>query len=145
MVQRDSELVLTDRDDGITTVRLNRPDKLNGADDALLTEFVEVLSALHDDPGEGLVITGAGRATCAGRDLEVVTDPAYETSDLVSRQEDLFETYPRPSAVAAKGATVGLGFHLVLDAEFVVLGEETHFSYPEISHGIVRSVVIDKL
>jgi enoyl-CoA hydratase/carnithine racemase len=145
MVQRDAGLVLADREDGITTVRLNRPDKLNAANDALLAEFVETLSALHEDPGEGLVITGAGRATCAGRDLDVVSDPDHETSALVPRQEELLETYPRPSAVAAKGATVGLGFHLALDADFVVLGEETHFSYPEISHGIVRSVVIDKL
>ena len=145
MAERDSRLVLTEVEDGITTVRLNRPDKLNAVDDELLAELVETLSDLHEEPGDGLVITGAGRATCAGRDVDLVSDPDYEMSDLTLRQEELLATYPRPTAVAAKGAAVGMGFHMALDCDFVVLGKETHFSYPEIDHNIERPIVIDKL
>lgn len=145
MTTQDSQLILTENEDGITTIRLNRPNKLNAVDDALLAKLVETLSKLHEDPSEGLMITGAGRATCAGRDINLVTDPDYEMPDLTLRQEELLATYPRPTAVAAKGATVGMGFHMALDCDFVVLGKETHFSYPEVKYGIERPSVIDKL
>ncbi len=145
MTDGNSKLVLTEVDKGIATVRLNRPEKLNAVDDNLLAEFVETLSNLHDEDLKGLIITGAGRAMCAGRDLDLVTNPEYEVPNLTHRLEELLVTFPRPTAAAAKGAAVGMGFHIALDCDFVILGEETHFSYPEIQYNIDRSIVIDKL
>ena len=65
------DLVLTKKSDRIVTVTLNRPDAMNALSAALRREFVAVFKRLRNDTGTAVVIlTGAGRAFCAGMDLK---------------------------------------------------------------------------
>ena len=71
MVYRD---ILFERLDGIATITLNRPDKLNTVSVATLEELVDALSeADRDDDVRAVIVTGAGRAFCAGTDLSKAT------------------------------------------------------------------------
>lgn len=64
------EQILADVKDGILTITLNRPEKLNAFTDAMMSELIDALGrASADDEVRAVVVTGAGRAFCAGADL----------------------------------------------------------------------------
>ncbi|HYC56633.1 MAG TPA: enoyl-CoA hydratase-related protein [Candidatus Binatia bacterium] len=66
-------LLITERDGGIVTVTVNRPDAMNALSRALRSEFVGTFAALREDTAVGVVIlTGAGKAFCAVLDLKEV-------------------------------------------------------------------------
>lgn len=124
----------------VTELRFDRPDSLNAANADLVEGFNEALAALNEDPRGGLLITGAGRATQAGLDREIA-EAGYpeefpEMEAKIEENYEYLEAYPLPTAMACKGATVGLGFGISLRCDFVVLGEETQFSMPEIEYDI---------
>lgn len=139
----DSSLVETRVVGDIVEVRLNRPEKLNAVNEELERALHSELQRLSKDPERALLLTGEGRATCAGADTDMVSDPDFKEQHSHAHRyrhienPKLLEEYPLPTAMAAKGAVVGTGFALSLCCDFVVLGEETHYSYPEIEHGIV--------
>ncbi|MFX4895211.1 enoyl-CoA hydratase/isomerase family protein, partial [Acinetobacter baumannii] len=63
-------MVLKERQEGVLILSLNRPEKLNAITGALLDELYQVLKEAQEDPGvRALLLTGAGRAFCAGQDL----------------------------------------------------------------------------
>lgn len=139
MVEVATPTLRTEVDDDLLTVRLHRPDRLNAIDDEMLDGLLELFETLASDPTHAVRITGTGRATCAGVDLDVVEQPRSAKPTFREREYRLFaliNDYPRPTAVAGKGAVVGAAFIVALTADFVVLGEETTFSFPEIKYGI---------
>lgn len=139
MVEVATPTLRTEVDDDLLTVRLDRPDRLNAIDDEMLDGLLELFEALAADPTHSVRITGTGRATCAGVDLDVVEQPRSAKPTFREREYELFELindYPRPTAVAGKGAVIGAAFIVALTTDFVVLGEETTFSFPEIKYGI---------
>jgi len=146
-------LVAVDRSDGIATVRLNRPDKLNAVTLELLSELRDALVELPEEAVDGLIIAGNGPATCAGMDREIVADEEYdekyadEINDLNDEIYGFLTSRPYPTAVAAHGALVGIGFILSLHCDFLVLGEETTLSLPEVQFGIAEheSAVVREL
>jgi enoyl-CoA hydratase/carnithine racemase len=140
-------LVAVDRSDGIATVRLNRPDKLNAVTLELLSELRDALVELPEEAVDGLIIAGNGPATCAGMDREIVADEKYadEINDLNDEIYGFLTSRPYPTAVAAHGALVGIGFILSLHCDFLVLGEETTLSLPEVQFGIAATHTIAPL
>ena len=140
-------LVAVDRSDGIATVRLNRPDKLNAVTLELLSELRDALVELPEEAVDGLIIAGNGPATCAGMDREIVADEKYadEINDLNDEIYGFLTSRPYPTAVAAHGALVGIGFILSLHCDFLVLGEETTLSLPEVQFGIAATHTIGPL
>ena len=65
-----NDLVLVDTADGIATIRLHRPDRLNSMTPELLDQLLAATEEVADDPGARVVVvTGAGRGFCAGGDL----------------------------------------------------------------------------
>jgi enoyl-CoA hydratase/carnithine racemase len=137
-----STLVETSRTDGVVTLRFNRPDNLNAVTLELLREFRDELEALSEDPPGVLVVTGNGDVTCAGMDTDVVSDDEYhekyadEIIRLNEEAQNFLAEYPYPTIMAAKGALIGEAFFFSLYFDFVVAGEETKLSLPEIKYGI---------
>ncbi|WP_440772738.1 enoyl-CoA hydratase/isomerase family protein [Natronorubrum sp. DTA28] len=137
-----SSLVDVDFSEGIATVTLNRPEKLNAVTLESLSAVRDALVDLPEDEIGGLVITGAGDVTCAGMDREIVADPAYdekyadEIGALTAEIYEFLVSRPYPTAVAARGALIGIGFILSLRCDFLVLGEETKLALPEVQFGI---------
>lgn len=126
--------------DGVTEIRFDRPDSLNAANDDLVAGFNAALARLTEEPEGGLLITGSGRATQAGLDREVA-EAGYpeefpEMEAKIEENYEYLEGYPLPTAMACKGAVVGLGFGISLRCDFVVLGEETQLSMPEVEYDI---------
>lgn len=140
--------VQLERADGIATIRFDRPDSLNAVSIDLQRDLRNVLESLEDDPADGVIVTGVGDVTCAGMDTDLVSDPDYhekyadEIDELNDEIEAMFEDYPNPTIMAARGALVGVGFVYSLHCDFLVMGEETHFSLPEVSYGISTADVV---
>jgi enoyl-CoA hydratase/carnithine racemase len=141
MVTVDTEYISVTEDADVLTLELARPDKLN----ALTPEMVEGLASafeqLHEDPGPCVLIDGEGRVTCAGMDRDIVAggDYAEQYPDLNARLGELYDlagSYPRPVAMAGRGALIGAASILSFCVEFLVLDEEAKYAVPEVTYGI---------
>ncbi|MGA2409380.1 MAG: enoyl-CoA hydratase, partial [Candidatus Binataceae bacterium] len=128
-------VVLVNQEGGVATVTLNRPEKLNALNRELRSEFCRVMQALRDDPGAGVVIiTGAGRAFCAGLDLkELGSDNAKEGGAVVRDTTtvsfiSVIEDMRVPVIAAVNGFAVTGGFELALACDMIVATEGASFA-----------------
>lgn len=140
MVSSGTPTVAVEEADRVVTLRLNRPDALNALNTDLVEGLRDALVDLESDP-RGVLVTGAGRATCAGMDTDLVGGGEYPEA-YPSLHDTLGEAYRRlreraaPTGVAGHGALIGAGFSLSLRCDFLVVGEETTVSLPEIRYDI---------
>ncbi len=118
------ERVLVEIAQGIGTLTLSRPEKYNAFDGALCREFVEALHLLAgSDAVRVIVITGAGRAFCAGADLSVLAD---EGAALVAAGKDVALTIrsaPKPVLAAVNGPAAGGGANLALACDYRIASD----------------------
>ncbi len=135
-----SDLVLRADDDGIRTLLLNRPEKLN----AMSTQLVEALSAelaaaAGDDSVKVVIVGGAGRSFCAGYDLdeEAPSDPDEVAAGLERSLAHLLEIFELPQPVIARvqGHCVAGGCDLMMMCDLAVASDEAVFGQPEIRFG----------
>jgi 2-(1,2-epoxy-1,2-dihydrophenyl)acetyl-CoA isomerase len=119
------ERVLVEIAGGVGTVTLNRPEKLNALDRALCDELREGLALLtRSDAVRVIVITGAGRAFCAGADLGVLED---EGPALVAAGKDValaIRAAPQPVIAAVNGPAAGGGANLALACDYRVASDQ---------------------
>ena len=130
-----SSKLVTDVRDGVMTVTLNRPEKLNAVDNEMaraLMDAIEVAAARTDV--RVLRLQGAGRAFCAGRD--VTNAPTEEDLVLVQGVAKALVGLATPVVAAVHGWTVGAGLEWMLDADVVVAAKSTRFKLPEASLGV---------
>jgi enoyl-CoA hydratase len=125
----------------IAFVTLNRPDKLNTITRRMTGEL-EVLSAwlaAHGDEARVVILTGAGRAFCAGDDVnEVGQLPIEEAEALSLRQGRLFvgfEQLPQPIIAAVNGYALGGGCVMAYLCDFRIASRAAQFGMPEIALG----------
>ena len=125
----DSLLIATDG--GITTLTLNRPDSLNALDAGLRTALRSALKdAARDEAVRALVITGAGRAFCAGADLRGGSGERDFRHVLTTEYNPLVEAIrgvPKPVIASVNGVAAGAGMSLALAADIVVAAEGARF------------------
>lgn len=118
------ERVLVEIDGGVGTVTLNRPEKLNALDRALCDDLREALTLLtRSDAVRVIVITGAGRAFCAGADLSVLED---EGPALVAAGKDValaLRAAPQPVLAAVNGPAAGGGANLALACDYRIASD----------------------
>lgn len=121
-------------DDGVVTVTLARPGQLNALDPGMLAELLAVLAAVRGSREvKALVVTGEGRAFCAGVDLTtpffmegVESDSVFEGTRLLDQQHELitaFHELPQPSIAVLNGDAVGgggLGLAMACDMRFAL-------------------------
>ena len=131
-----SSVLLEARDDGIATLVMNRPDRLNALDTTLVRALHDALGRLaKDESVRVVVLTGAGRAFCAGGDLaligEVRTSEAKRDLELLlaSGTEAVLtmRRMPQPVIAAVNGAAAGAGMNLALAADIRIAAEEAMF------------------
>jgi len=119
------ERVLVEIARGIGTVTLNRPEKLNALDRALCDELREALALLaNSDAVRVIIITGAGRAFCAGADLGVLD---ADGSALVAAGKDValaLRTAPQPVLAAVNGPAAGGGANLALACDYRIASDQ---------------------
>ena len=128
-------------EDGIGTITLNRPDKLNALSNELSRDLLDVLTRVAaDDEVRGVMITGAGRAFSAGGDLDgmqrhVDSGDWRAISDLLqtgARVVSLLNAMAKPSVAVINGPAVGAGGSLALACD-------VRIASPSASFGLVFS------
>ncbi|GGU15017.1 enoyl-CoA hydratase-related protein [Nocardioides albus] len=129
--------VLYEISDGVVTLTLNRPDRSNGWTPALQTRLYGLLDEMADDPDVRVVIiTGAGRAFCAGADMEMLSaeDPGTGES---SRPLLAPMWFPKPIVAAINGACAGLGLQLALMCDYRVASSQAKFTTAFSRRGLI--------
>ncbi len=128
----------------IRVLTLNRPDKLNAADLSMQRAMVDRWHDIEDDDQvRAVVLTGAGRAFCAGGDLSLVEQLAagnkvlLEELSLIHREllTAMLET-DLPVIAAVNGAAVGFGAELLALCDIVVMAEGAFLSDPHVTYGV---------
>jgi len=126
------EYVLVHREDGIATITLNRPDKLNAFAGRMRQEVAQAVREVADDDSiRILVITGAGRAFCAGADIAYMRE-VFEQEDwenaagLVEAGRDVVSTIrsvAKPVIASVNGPAAGGGANLALACDFRIASD----------------------
>ncbi len=126
--------------DGVATLTLNRPDALNAFTFPMYEEVIAVLEGLrHDASVRVLIITGAGRAFCAGHDLRGGAPASWVDSTLgkpyankhaitrIAQIPLLMRSIPQPVIAAVNGAAAGIGFAFALAADLCIAARSAKF------------------
>jgi enoyl-CoA hydratase/carnithine racemase len=135
------QLVLYEVDAGVATVTLNDPEKRNRLSGEMLAQLVEAVTrARDDDEARALVLTGAGKAFCAGADLggfgaDAPPIQKHFGTDLFLEFFRLMPRLGKPSLCAANGHVVAGGLGLALSCDLVIAKEGADFWTPEINIG----------
>jgi enoyl-CoA hydratase/carnithine racemase len=119
--------ILLDVTDGIATITLNRPDKLNAYTVDMGEDIVNVFDRLRDDEKvRAVILTGAGRGFCAGVDLEHLEEQTNATDikgprlgeERLARELPItLLNYPKPVIAAINGHAIGVGITMVLPCD----------------------------
>ncbi len=143
----EREQIIEDLEDGILTITLNRPDRLNAWTETMARELVSAFDrADADDDVRVVIVTGAGRAFCAGADLERGGETfdwrARETSEEVPRDNGgrftlrVFQS-AKPVIGAVNGPAVGVGATMTLPMDIRLAAEDARFGFVFARRGIV--------
>jgi methylglutaconyl-CoA hydratase len=135
-------------ENGIASITLNRPEKRNAISFQLVDEFLAALDEIETSPANVLIITGAGKAFCAGMDLDELQSLLGKTHDEniqdSTRMAHLFRRlyeFPKPTIAAVNGAAIAGGTGLATMCDFTVAVPEAKFGYTEVRIGFVPAIV----
>lgn len=136
------QTILVTLNAGILTVTLNRPDKLNALNAQVLDELADIfVKASSDDAIKGVLITGNGKAFCAGADISQLAELDAETGIEFSKRGQfvfrLLEQLGKPSLAAINGFAFGGGCELAMAATLRIAAEKAVFSQPEVKLGVI--------
>jgi 2-(1,2-epoxy-1,2-dihydrophenyl)acetyl-CoA isomerase len=121
--------------DGVLTLTLNRPRKLNAITAALAQDLWHALEQADSDAAiKAVLLRGEGRAFCAGRD--VGAPPSDAELDGVQRVATAIVGCSKPVVAAVHGWVVGAGLEWMLDADIVIAARSARFKLPEASLGV---------
>jgi trans-feruloyl-CoA hydratase/vanillin synthase len=138
------QTLLVDRDEGVTTITLNRPEKRNALSPQLHREMHDLLTRVEgDDDTRVVVLTGAGPSFSAGQDLkEFFNDLAGDESERrrVSRlaaewRERLLRMCPKPTIAMVTGYCFGGATAIVSACDFAYAAEDAVFGVPAVNFG----------
>ena len=141
--------ILVEKKDKVAIVTLNRPDKLNAANLEMRLEILDSLDDLRvDDKIRVVVVTGAGRAFCAGADIsefgEYTSDLKEQQARVKNMVKQIYE-FEKPIIGAINGISAGGGSQWVLAFDLNVASERAQFSWPATKLGILCSYGIIRL
>ena len=142
--------ILLEQQDNIAVLSLNRPNKLNAFTFSMMEEMIGVLDALDaDDSIHALIITGKGRAFCAGADLSSGQETFNPSFDDFAVKEDDFRRdsggiltlrmykFLKPIVIACNGPAVGIGASMQLAADIRLASDQARFGFVFNNRGIV--------
>ena len=137
-----SGTIIFEKEGGVAHLALNRPDRLNAYSVAMRDDFAEALHLVAEDEEIGaLLITGKGRAFCAGADLsEFGTAPSQVLARNARWQRDVWGQLvelDKPIVVAVHGFCIGSGVEIMLLGDLRIAAADTVFAMPEVRLGMI--------
>ncbi len=137
-----SDVVQVTNEENVRIITLNRPESLNAMTPELLDALVEAAEAAAADPAvRCVVITGAGRAFCAGGDVKAMAASNERQGggggglvsrvDVLRRQEEvsrLLHEMPKPTIAAINGVAAGAGLSVALAADLRIASDQARFT-----------------
>jgi enoyl-CoA hydratase/carnithine racemase len=138
------DTLIVERNGGVVSVTLNRPERKNAANGAMLQELLETFEAVERTSGDRvLVLSGAGGSFCSGADLGDPTGPAADDSQpglvRMRRLGDValaLHRLSKPAIAKVDGFAVGAGLSLALGCDLVVASDRAQFSMIFIRRGL---------
>jgi enoyl-CoA hydratase/carnithine racemase len=151
----DFETITYQTDDRVATIAFNRPDQLNAINLRMMNELGQAFAAAEADADVWLIIvTGNGRAFCAGADVDEIPSDGgniyrepylstYEQWEAPQEATPPFRTMTNPILTAVNGVCCGAGLDLVTTGDIVIASDRAQFFDPHVSIGLVsgREVV----
>lgn len=132
----------------IATITLNRPDKRNAISTRMIEELLAVLDEVEKAPARVGIITGAGKAFCAGMDLESLRSLAKQSekqnlddSVRIATMFHRIHSFPKPIISAVNGAAIAGGCGIATLADFTLAAPEAKFGYTEVKIGFIPALV----
>ena len=143
--------VLYSRDGNVGIITLNRPERLNAINGGLLRDFIEQLkTAREDKEAVSVILTGAGRAFCAGEDLkESSAGKSFETwideTDGLQEIQRMIISLGKPLIAAVQGYALGGGCEFAMSCDIRIATEDAKFGFPETEVGLTVTTAGTKL
>lgn len=143
------ETILYEVADRTATITFNRPDRLNAVNQQMITELGDAYRRAEDDDDVWtVVVTGAGRAFCAGADVEKIPADGkvphdggylstYQEWEAPQEATPPFRTMAKPVIVAVNGICCGSGMDLVTTGDIAIASDDAQFFDPHVSIGLV--------
>lgn len=131
------QVLLIEKKDGVAVVTMNRPGAMNALNAALREALAEAFEALRDDAETDVVVlTGAGRAFCAGLDLKELADPEAARTDRFDPPAQI-RALPQPVIGAVNGVAITGGFEIATACDFLIASGEARFADTHARMGIL--------
>jgi len=136
-------------DDGnLATLTLNRPEKRNAISAEMIVDLLAALEECANGSARAVILTGAGKAFCAGMDLNYLKEfpsqsPEQITAD-AKRIANLFRriwSFPKPLIAAVNGAAIAGGSGMATLCDFTLATPESTFGYTEVRIGFMPAIV----
>lgn len=137
------ETLLTSLDNGIFTITINRPDKLNALNKTVMQEIDQVMDEVYSNAAiQSVILTGAGpKSFVAGADIsEFVGLSTEQGQALAKKGQDIFfkiERSPKPVVACVNGFALGGGCELAMSCHFRIASENAKFGQPEVNLGLI--------
>jgi methylglutaconyl-CoA hydratase len=132
----------------VATITFNRPEKRNALSLQMLDELVAALDQIESDDALVVILTGAGKAFCAGMDLDELkslTGKSHSQNVEDSRRMARFfrrlYDFPKPTIAAVNGAAIAGGTGIATMCDFTLAVPEAKFGYTEVRIGFVPAIV----
>lgn len=148
-----TDVLRVERSAGVAFLELNRPDKRNALDGALVAALADALAETAADPDVRVVcLRGAGPDFCSGADLAeleaIATKGPVESVVDAQRLGDVLlalRRHPRPVVAAVHGKALAGGCGLATACDLVLARDDARFGYPEVHLGFVPAMVLSIL
>jgi methylglutaconyl-CoA hydratase len=132
----------------VAKITFSRPEKRNAISYRLIDEFLQALGEVEKSDSRVLTVTGAGKAFCAGMDLDELKALTGRTPEQ-NRQDSetmalLFRSiyeFPKPTIAAVNGAAIAGGCGIATLCDFTIASREAKFGYTEVKIGFLPAIV----
>ncbi len=146
-----NQTVLYEKEQNIAIITLNRPQRLNAITRDLINGLIARLKAAKQDEGVSVVIlTGAGRAFCAGEDLKETSagksfEQWMEETEGLQEVQRVVMDLGKPLIAAVRGYALGGGCEFALSSDIRIAVEDAQFGFPETEVGLTITTAGTKL